>query len=203
MATQDLQQNTVTQEALDAGVVPITVEPMSKKPGPVSVEVTKAPANELPDRQHGTFIGPEHNHDGIQQPKTLERWIAGRTERIYAKIPGTSAATAVNYGVIFMALNPCFVRAVYEFHETKGTDAGSVGLNVEKLTGTTAPDSGTTILTSNLDLKGNNNTEQQGALVVSRSTRTLAKGDRLCLKDSGTLTAVAGVIVILELEYLQ
>lgn len=109
-------------------------------------------------------------------------------------LQGTSAATATNYGIFFIAENPVRLVAVSEVHTTLGTDLGAVTLQIEKLTGTTAPDSGTALLSTAFNLKGTINTVQYGVLVPSVAT-ILQKGDRLCLKDVGTLTAVAGVNV--------
>lgn len=140
--------------------------------------------------------------DDVETRYVRERNVINRSERVYVTLPGSSAATAANYGVVFYAIDPCFVRRVIEVHQTKGTDGSAVGLNVEKLTGTQALDAGTALLSSNLNLKGNDNTAQQGVFVTNRGARTLSPGDRLALKDSGTLTSLAGVFVIIEVEYL-
>jgi hypothetical protein len=84
-----------------------------------------------------------------------------------------------------------------------GSDGGAVTLMLEKLTGTQAPGSGTALLTSAWDLKATANTPQTGTLVASSATKTLAAGNRLGLNLTGTPTAVAGVVVEVDLEIVQ
>lgn len=128
---------------------------------------------------------------------------------IVANLPGTSAATAGNYGLVFTSLVTCELIAVAETHEVKGTDAGSVTLQIEKLTGTQAPGSGVNMLATAIDLKGAINTPQYPPLTLTKANRvlnvtltsgTLSSSDRIALKKSGTLTAVAGVTVTLYMH---
>lgn len=166
--------------------------------GPIDDSIER----EDPSAAPTAYVVPFHLHNDQDSPRIRQEDIARRSDPISATLPGTSAATAANYGVFFIAIRKCVVKQVYEFHTTKGTDASAVTLNIEKLTGTQAPDAGVTLLSTAFDLKGNINARQVGALVALRSSLTLKPGDRLCLKDAGTLTAVAGVIVGLEIEYL-
>lgn len=118
----------------------------------------------------------------------------------------TTPQTAANYGMFFTAHRPYEVVVVSEVHGTAGTDAGNVTLQVEKLTGTTAKGSGTTLLATAFNLKSTINT------VVTKKTSDfnglssgsyptyLAVGDRLALKSSGTLTAVKDVQVTVSLK---
>ena len=117
-------------------------------------------------------------------------------------IVGTAAATAANYGIFFIAPFPCFVVNVYEVHQTLGTDAGAVTLQIERLQGTEALDAGDAILTTALSLKATINTVQTATMVnapTTRMTRRLSAGDRLAMKDAGTLTTLANVTVTIEL----
>lgn len=121
---------------------------------------------------------------------------------ITVNLGGTLSATAANYGVFFIANRPIEIVKVKEVHSTAGSDGSAVTLQLEKLTGTTALDSGSTILNTAFDLKGTANT------VVSysgykglNSNRILREGDRLALKDAGTLTNVAGVCVSIYFKY--
>lgn len=102
----------------------------------------------------------------------------------------------------FTARHPMEVFWVAESHTVKGTGAGAVTLDIEKLTGTQAPGSGTSILASTFDLKGTINTVVQKSGLDLSTARQLVNGDRLCLKLTGTLTAVAGVQVTLHCKYL-
>lgn len=73
-------------------------------------------------------------------------------------------------------------------------------LNVEKLTGTTAPGSGTAILTSGIDLTATANTVTTGALSGTVSNLQLAAGDRLGVKLGGTLTGLVGCSLTILLK---
>ena len=144
---------------------------------------------------------PTHSHTGFDMDKVKQTDLQERFERYCFTIPGTQAATATNYGVVFIAQKPCYVTTFQEVHQTLGTDAGAVTLDLEKLTSGQAPDGGSTILATALSLKTTINTVQT-ATITSYANRTLAKGDRLCLKDSGVLTAVANVTVFLEVAFI-
>lgn len=126
------------------------------------------------------------------------RYLRGKIERINHVIPDTSAATAANYGVFFIALAPGVVE---EFWETHKTAAGNGTLDLEKLTSGQALDAGTTVLSSALSLTGTADTPQQGTLHSTISRRQFARGDRFALKDAGTLASLAHVCVTLAIRY--
>lgn len=148
---------------------------------------------------------PRHVHNGVDAHVVSFADIANRKIALYWTLPGTSAATAGNYGVIFTAPFACTVIGVTEVHQTLGTDAGAVTLQIEKLIGTQAPDAGVALLQNAFNLKGTINTIQNGALVKTILANVpyvnLAIGNRLCLKDAGVLTAVANVTVVIMLQY--
>lgn len=122
---------------------------------------------------------------------------------VTANLVGTTAATAANYGVFFIAPVACKVLAVRQAHTTKGTDTSAVTLDIEKLVDTEAPDAGVAVLgATKISLKGDVNTVQAPDLTGTTANKQLAIGDRLCLKDAGVLTAVAGLHVTVELEAL-
>lgn len=107
-----------------------------------------------------------------------------------ALLPGASAATAANYGVFFIAQFPCEpieFSAVWEVASTSGT------LTLEKLTGTTAPGSGVPLLSSTIATSGAANTVVHGTFLISGTARQLARGDRLAIRDGGTLTNLVGL----------
>ena len=114
-------------------------------------------------------------------------------------IPGTNAASGVFYGVFFITPFNCEVLSVREVHETAGTDAGAVTLDIEKLTGTQALDGGVSVLAATIDLKGTANTVVAPALTATRANRLLAVGNRLAVKDTGTLAVLSGVCVTIEI----
>lgn len=104
-------------------------------------------------------------------------------------IVGTAPEVAANYEVFFIAPFPCEVMefaAAWRATSTSGT------LTLEKLTGTQALDAGVELLTSTIGMSSNANTVTQGALVVG-TARQLGRGNRLALKNGGTLTGQAGL----------
>jgi hypothetical protein len=124
------------------------------------------------------------------------------TFQIVKSLDGASAATAANYGVIWNVDKPCVLVEIRYSHQTAGSDAGAVTLDVEKLTGTQALDAGVAMGSATHNLKSTANT----VVVITQSTTSpnyiLSPGDRVALKDAGTLTAVAGVCVTLVLKQL-
>lgn len=112
-------------------------------------------------------------------------------------VPGTLAATSGNYGYVLTARTVALqVIGVGEKHETAGTDAGSVTLDVLKVPDGTAIASGTSILASTFNLKSTANTWvfKQGAdLSTVKFIRYLEAGESLALKITGTLTSLTGV----------
>lgn len=116
---------------------------------------------------------------------------------IVANVAGTAAATSTNYTHFFTARRPLEILRVTEVHSTAGTDAGSVTLDVQILTGTTAPGSGTSVLASTFNLKSTANTVVTKEKSDLSDSRIVKEGERICLATSGTLTAVASVQVTL------
>lgn len=113
------------------------------------------------------------------------------------------ASTATNYGVFFIAIYPCEVLYVAETHRTAGSDASAVTLQVEKLTTGQALDAGVALLQTAFNLKSTADTpvvKSGKDLVFTANSRQMKQGDRLALKDAGTLTAVAGVQVTVYLK---
>lgn len=137
----------------------------------------------------------------FQQQTFDYRFLRNKRDQFDHVLFGTTAATATNYGVFVIILYPCVVEEVWETHKTAGGDSGDVTLDIEKLTSGVALDSGTTILSSALSLKTTANTPQRGTLKDDISTRQLDRGDRLALKDAGTLTDVAGVCISIRVRY--
>lgn len=125
---------------------------------------------------------------------------------ITVSLPGTQPQTAANYGVFFTAYRACEVMEVSEVHEVAGNDAGAVTLDIEKLTGTTALDSGVSILASTFNLKSTARTITRDTIktgIALSVNRQLKPFDRLALKDVGTLATLQGVQVTLYLKFLS
>lgn len=121
------------------------------------------------------------------------------------EVPIVANADAVDQA-FFLAQLPCRVIGISYIHATAGSHADAVNLQVTKDTGTDAPGAGTDLLTNNtnagFNCKGTANTVQTGALTTTAGATTLAAGDRLSLDFAGTLTALAGVLVSVRLQYV-
>lgn len=141
----------------------------------------------------------DHEHNGNDFSQVNWKNIAQRHVYVPYTIPGTSSATSTNYSTFFIVPAACVVNGFMEVHAGAGTDASAVTLQLEKLTGTTAPGSGVSVLGSALSLKVTANTVQTATITTAAGNRTLAMGNRLALKSAGTLTAVANVSVVVDL----
>lgn len=152
--------------------------------------------------QFGVTQTPYHTHNGLDSPPVSFQSLRNRNEIVSVVLPGTSGATAGNYGVFFIAPMKCLFVGAMEVHGTKGTDGSAVSLQIQKLTSTTAIGSGTNLLSTAFDLKGTINTVQTGVLAkIINSNFNLALGDRLGLSLTGTPTSVAQVCVMIQLSY--
>lgn len=137
----------------------------------------------------------DHQHSGVDGTLRLPK-----AEFTSVVLAGTTPATAANYGIFFVATRPCFVKAISEVHSTAGSSTPT--LQVERLRDTEALDAGDELLVTAFNLAGTANTVQEGNLNVANKTfMSLNVGDRLALKDIGTLTAIAGLCVTVELQY--
>ncbi len=109
---------------------------------------------------------------------------------ITANLVDTLPQTAANYGIFFTAIKPVEVMAVSIVFGTVST-SGTV--TVEKLTGTTAKGSGTSILTAALSTAANASTVLNGVVSKVKTSSIVPSqleiGDRLALKSGGTLTS--------------
>lgn len=172
----------------------------------INEDVVVATNKKLNDDRFSVAPTQAHTHNGSDALRIPFQNIAGRFMDIAWALPGTSAATAANYGVFYIAQTPCLVLSFAEVHEVAATDVGTVTLQLEKLTGTTAPGSGTNLLSTALSLKSVANTVRYGTLVkssytaIQTNTVFLNRGDRLALKDSGTLTDLVGLSTVTRLQ---
>jgi len=136
-----------------------------------------------------------HKHNGIDGTVPIKQSI-----NVDFSLPGTLSATAGNYGIIFIARQNCVVVDAYEVHTTAGSDAGTVSLQLERLQGTEALNAGDELLTTAWNLKSTANTPVRGILSKDNRVVSLKIGDRLALKDSGTLTNLQGVCVSITIQ---
>ena len=142
----------------------------------------------------------EFDRDGVKtvrELRVLKNWgFFGVVTPITVRIPGTSAATAANYTAPFFIADRSYeIIEVRERHETAGSDGSAVTVDVYKVPSGTAPASGTSVLTTTMNLKATANTNQSGSVTATISNKRIARGDSLALVTSGTLTSVAGVTV--------
>jgi len=121
---------------------------------------------------------------------------------ITKSLNGTFAQLVNSYGVFFTAQCACEVVFVSEVHGVANGDVFT--LDIEKLTGTTAPGSGTSILSSQFDLNGTANTVISKNYKSLSTARTLNVGDRLALKPTATggYLNIADVCITLYLKPL-
>jgi hypothetical protein len=96
----------------------------------------------------------------------------------------------------YIADGPCEVVSIHCVPTVAGSDAGAVTAAVKKASGTTAPGSGTAVMTDTFNLKGTANTLQTATMSTTKSTRELAANDRVGIDFTGTLTAAVGLIQI-------
>jgi hypothetical protein len=99
----------------------------------------------------------------------------------------------------FIADRDYEVVRIDEVHSVAG--AGSSTIDIKKCTGTTAPASGTSILTTVFAADSTANTvvtkkTSDNTIIATQATRRLAAGDRLAFDFSGTLTAYVGCVSV-------
>jgi hypothetical protein len=122
------------------------------------------------------------------------------TFTVSAMLPGATPATAANFNAFWIAPFACRVVSIKESHGTAGSDGGAVSLEVYKAADGTAVGSGTNLQSAVINLKATADTVQTPALTATTADLTLAAGTRLGLKLTGTPTALASVVVTVELD---
>src|SRR3990167_4437605 len=122
-----------------------------------------------------------YNKDGFCVSRSLE---------------GIMPSSAANYGTFFIAPIKCEVVRIDVIWETAGS---SSTLNIERLQGTEAKDAGDELLAADLSTAGTAKTVNTTALIATRATRVLSVGNRLGLKDGGTLTSLADLTITISL----
>jgi hypothetical protein len=78
------------------------------------------------------------------------------------------------------------------FSASQATASTSGTVTVEKLTGTTAPGSGTALLTGTVSMSGTANTVVSGTPIATVASLTFAAGDRVGFVFAGTMTNLVG-----------
>lgn len=151
--------------------------------------------------QFGVSKVPFHTHNKTDSPQVAFSNLSKKFMTFSFTLFGTQAATAGNYSVFFTAPFALSVSQITEVHTALGTDGSAVSLDIEKLTGTTAPGSGTAITASPFNLKSTINTVVTGTLSTTIGTVNFAVGNRMALKLTGTPTSVANVTVTLLINF--
>lgn len=143
----------------------------------------------------------------LQQEIAALRFDVSRLRRggnfilVSTTLQGTAPATAGNYGVFFTAPYAVEVIEAWETHGTAGSSTPT--LTIEKLTSSQALDSGVQAISSAWSLNGTANDPIRIKASGVVTNRSLSPGDRLALKDAGTLTAIAHVCVTVLLRVLN
>lgn len=132
---------------------------------------------------------------------TINSLIVPQTQTITYRC--TAAADCLGR-VFFIADAAYEITGVNAVWSTAETTAANLRIQVEKLTGTTAPGSGTALLTNNtnngISIKGTANTVTAGTLTGTTASLQLAAGDRVGVKYETTPTEGAGVVVTVTVK---
>ena len=100
------------------------------------------------------------------------------------------------------------IVAADELHQVLGTDGSAVTADIMKVADGTVIGSGTSVLVTTFDLKATVATWQRrtianGGISQTQSTRIILAGQTLGINFAGTMTAVAGVNIIVIVRYLR
>lgn len=92
------------------------------------------------------------------------------------------------------------VASVSVVASTVASGAPTITLDVTKDTGTNAPGAGTSVLGAAVNVSNTQVANQviTPALSITAATLAMAPGDRLAVKTTGTLTALAGVVIVVS-----
>lgn len=118
------------------------------------------------------------------------------------QVVGTDCLDSNNYSTFFVCTIPCEVLTIVERHETAGTHASAVTLQVRAVPDGSSVGNGVALLRTAFDLKGAIRTavlKHKNDLVIAK---TLDVGDALALETAGTLTSVNNVCVTVYLKPL-
>ena len=110
--------------------------------------------------------------------------VAGTTQAGWRQMLAASVPVSGQINTIFMAERAYRVKSVAIICSSSSTVPT---VDVKKETGTTAPGSGTTVLTGVATFSGTANTRVAGTLTATVATLTMAAGDRLSVTWAGTV----------------
>jgi hypothetical protein len=149
---------------------------------------------------HFTYVDgngiTQHRTTGQAYINSGAQWVP--VGNVVLSIPLQNADDAVNQN-IFIADRTYNVLSMKETHAVVA--AGAFSAQVQKCTGTTAPGSGSAVMTDTFDLTSAINTPVTGTLNTGCIWHTkLAAGDRLALAFGGTATGYAGGNITIVLQ---
>lgn len=128
-------------------------------------------------------------------------WVDIRPPKVGQVTYNVAANADLGTKTFFVANKAARILSIQEVHATAGTDSSAVTMQITKETATGTAGTGTALLTSEFNLKGTANTVQAGSLNTNPDVLWLNAGEKLSVKFTGTLTALAGVQVTIEVEY--
>ena len=128
--------------------------------------------------------------------------LAPGNDRVLVKASFTAASVD---DWIFIADRAYTVVSVKEIHSVVGSTSAAVAIRKVTAAGTAAPGAaaGATVkelLTAAFDLTATVNVSQSATLTATTADRDLAVGDKIGSDLSGTLTGLAGCVVVIELK---
>lgn len=152
---------------------------------------------------------PYHTHNGADSQKVDFKDLQNRNEFLNINLMGFQGQTSNNWGVIFTAPYACNIIGATEVHQTAESTSTTMTVQIEKLTGTQASGSGTSLLLNPFNLKAAANTIQTGILnttsvKTSKNVFNFQIGDRIGLVLTTTGSAsntLVGVNIIIRLQY--
>lgn len=113
---------------------------------------------------------------------------------------GPTNASLVTQAFFANGAQVYLVAGVTERHSVAGTDGGAVTIDVTNDATTVAPGVGVSLLAAPFNAKATANVTQAGTLTATTANLTIAAGSAISVKFTGTLTALAGVIVKVVLQ---
>lgn len=138
---------------------------------------------------------PDDSYTPFYEDRNFD-WRKIFNKKVHVHHTILDGSTSGNYTTFWIAPFGGTVVNIWEVHNSAGSDNGS--LNIEKLDDGTSEGSGTNLLSSDFDLTATANNVRMGSLI--RSNKAISKGQRLALKDSGTLTGIGTITVVVELK---
>lgn len=121
-------------------------------------------------------------------------------QKIVPAVYQMSANGSIATQNFFLANRDFQIVGAYVDWGTAATDSGTVTVDIFKDTSTNNPGGGTSILAAAQSVKGTANTPVSPALSATAATLKLAAGNRLSVKFTGTLTALANIVVVVYLQ---